>query len=110
MTSPHMITVSRCDDGHRTHPVRRDCPACGADMHPVVIEGKGTVITWTRIERPPEGFKTPQLVVLVRLEAEREEKDPPVVLAAVADTTTKVECGNVMLIRDTQERYEAEPL
>lgn len=50
-------------------PPRRRCVACGGETEPHAVAGTGVLLTWTRVERPPEGFEAGRVVGVVRLDA-----------------------------------------
>lgn len=50
---------------------RRYCTQCGADaLIPMQVSGRGTLVSWTLVRRPPEGIEAdgPYAVALVDLE------------------------------------------
>ena len=67
---------------------RSRCAACGGELAPRSVSGRGTLVTWTLVRRPPAGFDTagPMAVALVELEegvritARLEPYDPEPVL------------------------------
>lgn len=54
-------------------------------MHPHEHRGEGTVVSWTRVDRPPSGFEAPQRVLLVQLDSDVDEVIGPLVLATTED-------------------------
>lgn len=54
---PEVITVLRCSNCGALDPGPRTlCPACGAAaLKPEQVDGRGKLITWTAIRRPPAG-------------------------------------------------------
>ena len=50
---------SRCTGcGHTAFPPRADCPKClGGEFEFVEMSGRGTVVTFTRIDAAPAGFE-----------------------------------------------------
>ena len=65
------IMASRCAScGHLAYPPRADCPEClSGEFAFQEISGKGTVLTYTRIEAAPAGFESeaPYVVGVVDL-------------------------------------------
>lgn len=52
-----VLTCTRCgalDPGGRA-----SCPACGGDLEPRAASGRGTLVTWTLVRRPPAGIDLP---------------------------------------------------
>lgn len=68
-----LVTIVRCDTCGTLDPGPRFCCiACGATaLVTVAVPGRGTLVTWTLIRRPPEGFATagPLAVGVVELDA-----------------------------------------
>jgi uncharacterized OB-fold protein len=66
------IMASRCKGcGHLSFPPRADCPNClGAEFEYSELSGRGTVVTYTRIDAAPAGFEdeAPFTVGVVDLE------------------------------------------
>ncbi len=63
-------------------PMRLRCTDCGStNQEPVRLSPRGTLLTWTRVMRPPKGYtsEAPYMVGLVRL------VDGPVLLAQLTD-------------------------
>lgn len=65
------IQASRCTHCSRTIVPPRDvCPYCGKAAGKMImqkIDGKGTVLSYTTLEMPPEGFNPPLTMALVQL-------------------------------------------
>ena len=64
----HVLTCEDCgahDPGGRSR-----CAACGGALAPQRVDGGGTLLTWTRVRRPPAGFDAagPYSVALVELD------------------------------------------
>ncbi len=52
------VAVMRCPDCGTLDPGPRDlCPKCFAALAPAEVPGKGTLVSWTMIRRPPIAFK-----------------------------------------------------
>ncbi|MHA2432403.1 MAG: Zn-ribbon domain-containing OB-fold protein [Candidatus Thorarchaeota archaeon] len=52
-------------------PPRKVCPYCGVkagEMAPVSLDGHGSVLSYTILQMPPNGFEHPLLMALVELE------------------------------------------
>ena len=50
-------------------PPRNICPYCGPESHEIIeikVDPSGEVISFTSLERPPEGFEPPVILALVR--------------------------------------------
>ncbi len=66
------IMASKCTKcGHVSYPPRADCPQClHGEFEYSEISGKGTLLTYTRIEAAPAGFEShvPFIVGVVDLE------------------------------------------
>ena len=59
------IDCDTLDPGGRTR-----CTACGGALEPRAVSGRGTLMTWTLVRRPPAGFDTdgPMAVALIALD------------------------------------------
>ena len=64
----HVLTCEDC--GAHDPGGRSICVVCGGRLSPRRVGGNGTLITWTRVRRPPAGFDTagPYSVALVELD------------------------------------------
>lgn len=49
---------------------RASCPICGGELAPRALSGRGTLLSWTLVRRPPAGFDAdgPYAVALVELD------------------------------------------
>ena len=49
---------------------RASCPFCGGAFVPRAVSGRGTLVSWTLVRRPPAGFDAdgPYAVALIELE------------------------------------------
>ncbi|MGY5865559.1 MAG: OB-fold domain-containing protein [Candidatus Thorarchaeota archaeon] len=67
-----MILASRCTTCERAIvPPRETCPYCGKKagvMESLELDGHGTVVSYTTLQMPPEGFDSPLTMALVELE------------------------------------------
>jgi uncharacterized OB-fold protein len=74
MTRSSELRVLRCADCGQLDPGPREyCAACGSDrMTEDSIGGRGTLVSWTVIRRPPKSFRTsgPYAIVVVKLDSE----------------------------------------
>lgn len=65
------IPASHCKRCSRTIvPPRDTCPYCGKSAETMIvqeIEGRGEVLSFTILQMPPEGFRPPLKMALVRL-------------------------------------------
>ncbi|MCK5152356.1 MAG: OB-fold domain-containing protein [Candidatus Thorarchaeota archaeon] len=64
------IEASNCESCKRIIVPPRDiCPYCGPNnpMNRTTISNEGTILTFTSLQRPPEGFEPPVLLALVEL-------------------------------------------
>lgn len=63
------VPGSRCPAcGEAYAPPRPACLACGHAMDPTTFPPRGTLRTWTRVHRTPEGFDPGLVVGLVELD------------------------------------------
>lgn len=64
LTVPGCTTCGALDPGGRTR-----CAACGGALEPRAVSGRGTLLTWTLVRRPPAGFDAagPLAVALIEL-------------------------------------------
>ena len=63
-----MIDGSECRCGFRTIAQRETCPRCGKGMAPKRFVETGKVLSYTRLQLPPEGFDVPLDLALVELD------------------------------------------
>ena len=64
------LNVSVCERcGDILVPPRDNCPGCRVPMSVKAVDGAGEVVTHTTVHVVPEGFQTPIVVGLVRLDA-----------------------------------------
>jgi uncharacterized OB-fold protein len=65
------VKASKCGQcGKTIVPSRTICPYCGPSancMEPVELQNKGTVLSYTIHQMPPEEFEAPLLLALVKL-------------------------------------------
>ena len=52
-----VLTCTRC--GTLDAGGRASCPFCGGTLEPRAVSGRGTLVTWTLIRRPPAGIDLP---------------------------------------------------
>ena len=81
-TRERRLLVQRCERcGHHQHYPRMLCVACGrTDLSFVEASGKGTVYSFTVVDRPPSAdFVPPYVIALVRL------AEGPVLLTRIVD-------------------------
>lgn len=84
----HTVPVGHCAAcGADHHPVARHCPRCRGVVHRAERTGRGVVLTWTVVARPPNGSDVPQRVVLVQLDRDDQDQEGAFVLAATDDAT-----------------------
>ena len=66
------IQASHCDQCKRTiTPPREVCPYCGIKTKPMTkleIDSKGTILSHTTLQMPPDGFDIPLKIALVELD------------------------------------------
>ena len=62
-----MIEGATCQCGKRVVPYRMICPSCGRGMDKTEYENYGTVLTYTTLYAPPEGFECPIGLAMVKL-------------------------------------------
>lgn len=95
-TRRHQLLLQSCRCGHRQHPPRAVCTACGDIDHLdwMTAEGRGTVDACTVVHRPPSReFVAPYVVARVRL------VEGPVVLSnVVTRDVDAVGIGDVVLV------------
>lgn len=63
----HVSACTRCgalDPGGRA-----SCSGCGGELAPRAVSGRGTLLSWTLVRRPPAGFDAdgPYAVALIEL-------------------------------------------
>jgi uncharacterized OB-fold protein len=71
MSESTRLQVLACADCGALDPGGRTrCSACGGELAQHSVSGRGTLLTWTLVRRPPAGFDTdgPMAVALVELE------------------------------------------
>ena len=82
-------------------PPRSICPYCGIKGDAVThktLKGEGSVLSYTSLHSPPEGFEPPLLMALIQLE------DEAVVLALTEDGFSDVtEIGSTVSISTDEE-------
>ncbi|MHA2045018.1 MAG: Zn-ribbon domain-containing OB-fold protein [Candidatus Thorarchaeota archaeon] len=66
------IQASRCTKCVRAIvPPRETCPYCGLGagvMESIELDGQGTIVSFTTLHIPPEGFEPPLMMALVELQ------------------------------------------
>ena len=62
-----MIEGGKCQCGKKIVPFRNLCPACGRDMDKMEFESLGSILTYTTLHAPPEGFEGPIRIAMVEL-------------------------------------------
>jgi len=63
------LKASKCHCGKESVPPTTRCPLCGKQMDPENVSNKGTVLSFTVLHVPPEGFQAPLKVAIVELES-----------------------------------------
>jgi len=63
-----LIEGSICKCGFKTIAQRDACPRCGKRMIPKEFLDEGIVLSFTRLQIPPEGFLAPLDLVMVELD------------------------------------------
>jgi len=68
-SSPPSLDASKClSCAKHIIPARARCPYCGGAMRPVLVEGRGRILSWTTVHVTPEGIPSPRTVALVGFE------------------------------------------
>jgi hypothetical protein len=70
MPEPVALHVSACTRCGALDPGGREsCPGCGGALAPRAVSGRGTLVSWTMVRRPPAGFDAggPYAVALIEL-------------------------------------------
>jgi uncharacterized OB-fold protein len=66
------IEASKCHNCEKVIvPPRKTCPYCGektAEMAHMTLDSQGSVLSYTILEMPPDGFDPPLILALVELE------------------------------------------
>ncbi len=62
-----MIEGGKCQCGKNIVPFRKLCPSCGSAMNKVEFENVGSILTYTTLHAPPEGFEGPIRLAMVEL-------------------------------------------
>jgi hypothetical protein len=71
MPEPVALHVSACTRCGALDPGgRASCPGCGGELTPHAVSGRGTLLSWTLVRRPPAGFDAdgPYAVALIELD------------------------------------------
>jgi uncharacterized OB-fold protein len=63
-----LINGSECRCGFKTISIRPSCPICGKMMEQKEFSNEGKVLSYTRLQVPPEGFDTPLDIVMVEID------------------------------------------
>ncbi|UCH06017.1 MAG: OB-fold domain-containing protein [Candidatus Thorarchaeota archaeon] len=67
-----MIEASKCRHCEKVIvPPRRTCPYCGnktGEMSSVTLGSRGSVLSYTILEMPPDGFERPLVLALIELD------------------------------------------
>ncbi|MFX0116178.1 MAG: Zn-ribbon domain-containing OB-fold protein [Candidatus Hodarchaeota archaeon] len=63
------MIIGHCQEcGKDIFPAKKMCPACGNALAKMRISANGTVLSWTKVYVPPEGFgPEPYKIVLVKI-------------------------------------------
>ncbi|HVL86797.1 MAG TPA: OB-fold domain-containing protein [Candidatus Thermoplasmatota archaeon] len=91
------VAIGRCASGHAFAPPRKSCGACGKPLRKRRVPASGVVLSWTRVDVPPEGFRPGARVAVVRLDA------GPSLLARARRA---IDVGGRVAVRETPEGYE----
>ncbi|MFQ5978781.1 MAG: Zn-ribbon domain-containing OB-fold protein [Candidatus Heimdallarchaeota archaeon] len=69
MSSRRLVKLGYCEECRKEiFPVKKLCPFCGATLLAKQLPALGTVVSWTKVYVPPEGFgPDPYKIVLVRI-------------------------------------------
>lgn len=70
MAEPAALHVGACTRCGALDPGGREsCPGCGGALAPRALSGRGTLVSWTLVRRPPAGFHAdgPYAVALIEL-------------------------------------------
>lgn len=62
-----MIKGSECRCGFRTISIRPSCPICGKMMEQKEFPSEGKVLSYTRLQVPPEGFDSPLDIAMIEI-------------------------------------------
>jgi len=63
-----MIEGSECRCGFKTISTRVSCPRCKKPMNRASFPDEGKVLSYTRLQVPPEGFNAPLDIVMVEID------------------------------------------
>ena len=93
---------SRCE--HVIIPPRDICPYCGPESPEQVqvsLEPRGEIVSFTALQRPPEGFDPPVVLALVQLDA-----GPTILSLGKKEELDQTRIGSrVMISRDASDRF-----
>ncbi|MHA1906740.1 MAG: Zn-ribbon domain-containing OB-fold protein [Candidatus Thorarchaeota archaeon] len=84
-------------------PPRNVCPYCGPDttLTNVYLQSEGTILSYTSLQRPPEGFEPPVVLALVELVG-----GGSILCLGKKEELDDVAIGKrVKLSKDSQERF-----
>ncbi|MDF1537773.1 MAG: OB-fold domain-containing protein [Candidatus Thorarchaeota archaeon] len=99
------IEASVCNECNRTViPPRDICPYCGPGLSPMTLKllsNEGTILSYTSLHSPPEGFEPPVLLALVEL-----AEGGSVLCLGRNEEMDEVAIGKtIVLSKDSEERF-----
>lgn len=64
------MNIGHCEECSKdVFPTKKACPVCGNTLTEKTVPGNGTVLSWTEVYVPPEGFgPDPYKIVLVKID------------------------------------------
>ena len=68
------LIASKCSCGEIMIPTRKRCIACSKDTIIIDLGNTGTIITYTILNVPPEGFSAPLILGLIELEPSNDDQ------------------------------------
>ena len=96
-----MIEGGRCKCGKNIVPFRKLCPSCGNAMNKVEFENVGSILTYTTLHSPPEGFEGPIRLAMVEL-----KEGVHLVCSVKGDRDVKI--GDGVIVKRDGELYFCE--
>jgi len=96
-----LINGSECRCGFRTISIRPSCPICGKMMVQKEFPDEGRVLSYTRLQVPPEGFNVPLDLAMIEI-----QEGPKL----VCWTESELEIGQMVEVYLDQNMFKCKPL
>ena len=106
-TSTDNLIAAKCICGEIMIPKRKRCIACLKATTHVELKNIGTIITFTILNVPPDGFTAPLILGLIELEPPTSEKDlkKPRILCEGKVPENNLKIGLKVKISHTNGKY-----